>query len=211
MLAMPGVDWYGAEPFLAMVRFGLWDEILAEARPNPALKALTGAYLFARATALAARDRATEARQVLSELEKIRASLPADAVAGLNSAADVLAVAVAIARSRIELAEHNRDAAITTLTEAVAQEDKLMYDEPADWFFPVRHLLGAELMKAGKSGQAEAVYREDLRRNPNNGWSLFGLAQALRAQQKLRAAAAIDVKFREAWKRSDVTLTASMM
>jgi tetratricopeptide (TPR) repeat protein len=211
MLAMPGVDWYGAEPFLAMVRFGLWDEILAEARPNPALKALTGAYLFARATALAAKDRTTEARQAIAELEKVRASLPADAVAGLNTAPDVLAVAAAIAKSRIELAEHNRDAAITTLTEAVAQEDKLMYDEPADWFFPARHLLGAELLKAGKSAQAEAVYREDLRRNPNNGWSLFGLAQALRAQHKLSAAAAIDVKFREAWKRSDVTLTASTM
>jgi tetratricopeptide (TPR) repeat protein len=211
MLAMPGVDWYGAEPFLVMVRFALWDEILAEPQPNPALKALTGGYLFARATALAAKDRTTEATQAIAELEKVRASVPADAVAGLNTAPDVLALAASIAKSRIELAQHNRDAAIATLTEAVALEDRLMYDEPADWFFPVRHLLGAELLKAGKSVQAEAVYREDLRRNPNNGWSLFGLAQALRAQHKLSAAAAIDVKFREAWKRSDVTLTASTM
>jgi tetratricopeptide (TPR) repeat protein len=211
MLAMPGVDWYGAEPFLVMVRFGLWDEILAEPQPNPALKALTGGYLFARATALAAKDRTTEARQAIAELEKVRAAVPADAVAGLNTAPDVLALAASIAKSRIELAQHNRDAAITTLTAAVALEDKLMYDEPADWFFPVRHLLGAELLKASKSVQAEAVYREDLRRNPNNGWSLFGLAQALRAQHKLNAAAAIDEKFREAWKRSDVTLTGSTM
>jgi tetratricopeptide (TPR) repeat protein len=211
MLATPGTDWYGAEPYLAMVRFRLWDQILAEPRPNPALKALMGGYLFARATALAAKGRATEARQSLAELETIRTSLPADATAGLNAASDVLALAGSIAKSQIELAEHNRDAVIATLTAAVALEDKLGYDEPADWFFPARHLLGAELVKADMPTQAEAVYREDLRRNPNNGWSLFGLAQALRAQRKLGDAASIDAKFREAWKYSDVTLTASTM
>jgi hypothetical protein len=95
------------------------------------------------------------------------------------------------------------------LVAAVAQEDKLSYDEPADWFFPVRHVLGAELLKAGQSAQAEAVYREDLRRNPDNGWSLFGLSQALRAQRKSTEASAAESKFREAWKHADVTLTSS--
>jgi tetratricopeptide (TPR) repeat protein len=211
MLAMPGIDWSGAEPYLAMVRFGLWDEILAEPRPNPALKALTGGYLFTRATALAARGRTREARQSLAELDQLRASLPADAMAGFNSAADVLALATLLAKSQIERAEHNRVAAIRTLTEAVAKEDGLGYDEPADWFFPVRHLLGAELLQAGRSVEAEAVYREDLRRNPNNGWSLFGLAQALRAQGKRNQAAVIDGQFRDAWQHADVTLTASRL
>jgi tetratricopeptide (TPR) repeat protein len=194
-----------------MVRFGLWDEILAEPRPNPALKALTGGYLFTRATALAARGRTREARQSLAELDQLRASLPADAMAGFNSAADVLALATLLAKSQIERAEHNRVAAIRTLTEAVAKEDGLGYDEPADWFFPVRHLLGAELLQAGRSVEAEAVYREDLRRNPNNGWSLFGLAQALRAQGKRNQAAVIDGQFRDAWQHADVTLTASRL
>jgi tetratricopeptide (TPR) repeat protein len=211
MLSMPGVDWYGAEPYLAMVRFGLWDELLTESRPNPALKMLTGGYLFARATALAARDRVDEAKQTLAELETVRASLPADATAGLNSASDVLAVAALLARSRIELAAHEQEAGITTLTAAVAQEDKLMYDEPSDWFFPVRHLLGAELLTAGRNEQAEAVYREDLRRNPDNGWALFGLAQALRAQKKIDAASAVEAKFHQAWKNSDITLRASAL
>jgi tetratricopeptide (TPR) repeat protein len=211
MLAMPGVDWYGAEPYLAMVRFGLWDELLAEPPPNPALQALTGGYLFARATALAAKDRVDEAKQNLAELEKVRAALPADATAGLNSASDVLALAALLARSRIELAEHNQEAGIVTLSAAVTQEDKLMYDEPSDWFFPARHLLGAELLKAGRGAQAEAVYREDLRRNPDNGWALFGLAQALRAQKKTAAASAIEAKFRDAWKNSDFTLQASAL
>jgi hypothetical protein len=93
MLAMPGLDWYGAEPLLALVRFGMWDEILAEPRPNPALKALTGGYLFARVVALATKKRVAEARQTLDELDKVRASLPVDAGAGFNSAQDVLALA----------------------------------------------------------------------------------------------------------------------
>jgi tetratricopeptide (TPR) repeat protein len=209
MLAMPGLDWYGAEPLLAMVRFGMWDEILAEPRPNPALEALTGGYLFARVAALAAKNRRAEARQTLDELDKVQASLPADATAGLNSARDVLALAANIARSRVEAAENDREGAIKTLTEAVGQEDQLNYDEPADWFFPVRHLLGAELLKAGRGAQAEAVYREDLRRNPENGWALFGLAQALRASGKSGDAAPVDARFAKAWKGADVSLTSS--
>jgi tetratricopeptide (TPR) repeat protein len=211
MLAMPGPDWYGAEPYLAMVRFGLWEQILTEPRPNPALKSLTGAYLFASVTALAATNRVAEASQRLDELNALRAAIPADASAGFNSAADVLRVAATIAKSQIELAQRHPDAAIATLTEAVALEDRLGYDEPAAWFFPVRHLLGAELVKAGKNALAESVYREDLRRNPGNGWSLFGLAQALRAQGKSGEAAASDALFRDAWKHADVTLTASAM
>jgi tetratricopeptide (TPR) repeat protein len=211
MLAMPGVDWYGAEPYLALMRFGLWDEILAETRPNAQLKAMTGGYLSAKATALAAKGRAAEARQALDELDKLRGTIPPDAGAGMNTVPAVLNVAFLMARSQIELAEHNRDAALATLVAAVAQEDKLSYDEPADWFFPVRHLLGAELLKAGQNAQAEAVYREDLRRNPNNGWSLFGLSRALQAQHKSAEAAAAEAKFRDAWKHADVTLTSSTL
>jgi len=211
MLAMPGLDWYGAEPYLAMVRFGMWDQLLAEPRPNPALKVMTGGYLFARATALAAKNRIAEARQTLEELDRLRAALPPDTAAGLNVAPDVLAVGATIAKARIALAEQHRDAGIAALTEAVVLEDRLAYDEPADWFFPVRHLLGAELLKAGRSADAEAVYREDLKRNPMNGWSLFGLAQALRSEKKAAEANKIDAQFNEAWKHADITLTASAM
>ena len=79
---------------------------------------------------------------------------------------------------------------------------KLSYDEPADWFIPVRHMLGAELMKVGHYAQAESVYRQDLIRNPGNGWSLFGLAQALRQQGKHSDAAAIESQFAAAWKHA---------
>jgi tetratricopeptide (TPR) repeat protein len=210
MLAMPGTDWYGSERYLALVRFGLWDEMLSEAAPNPSLKALTGGYLYARVAALAARGRIAEAKQAREELENTRASLPPDATAGLNRAADVLALASSLASAQLQMAEHQDRDAIATLTAAVAQEDRLSYDEPADWFIPVRHMLGAELMKVGDFAQAESVYRRDLNRNPSNGWSLFGLAKALRQQGKTSEAGTVDGWVATAWKRSDVTLTASI-
>ena len=158
MLAMPGTDWYGSERYLALVRFGLWDEILSEATPNPSLKALTAGYLYAKVAALAARGRITEAEQARKELDNTRASLPPDATAGLNRASDVLALASSLASAQLQMAEHQDRDAIVTLTAAAAQEDKLSDDEPADWFIPVRHLLGAELMKTGQYAQAESVY-----------------------------------------------------
>ena len=92
---------------------------------------------------------------------------------------------------------------------ALAIEDAGIYFEPPKWYYPVRHSLGAALLKAGHQAEAEQVYREDLRRFPENGWSLFGLAQALRAQGKTTEAAAADARFRRAWATTDVTLTAS--
>ena len=170
MLAMAGTDWYGAEGYLVMMRFGTWDDILAEPRPNPALKMLTGGYLFARAVALAAKNRPTEAQQALDELQRLRAGVTLDTTAGLNSATDILAVAATIAAARIAVAEKRGYDALKNFESAVAMEEELAYDEPADWFLPVRGTLGVELLEAGKNKEAEAVYREDLRRNPMNGW-----------------------------------------
>jgi tetratricopeptide (TPR) repeat protein len=210
-LAMPGTDWYLAEAYLVEMRFGTWDDVLAEPRPNPALKALTGGWLFARAVALAAKNRTAEAQQSLDELDRLRDTLTPDMTAGLNSAQEVLALASTVATARIALAEQHRDAALRGLADAVAMEDKLAYDEPADWFIPVRHMLGAELLKAGKNSEAEAVYREDLRRNPMNGWSLFGLAQALRAEKKESEAKQVEQQFQKAWGHADIALSASAL
>jgi len=144
------------------------------------------------------------------DLERTRASLPPDATAGLNRASDVLALASSLASAQLQMSEHKDRDAIVTLMAAAAQEDKLSYDEPADWFIPVRHMLGAELIKTGYFAQAESVYRQDLNRNPSNGWSLFGLAQALRQQGKTTEAAAVESQFAAAWKQSDITLTTSV-
>ena len=207
--AMPGSDWYIAELYTSMVRFGMWDELLAEAAPDAKLAALTAGYRYARATALAAKGRVDEAKAELAELEKLAAAATADDSAGLNSAADVLAVAVLVGKARIAQSQHTTDEAIALLTEAATKEDQLAYDEPSDWFFPVRHLLGAALLRAGRPEDAAAVYLEDLRRHPENGWALYGLAQSLAAQHKDAEALAVRQRFDKAWTSADITLTAS--
>jgi predicted Zn-dependent protease len=210
VLAMPGVDWSLSEPYSVMMRFGLWDSLLAEPAPDARAVALTGAYRYARAVALAAKGRLDDARSEIGQLDKLAAATPADASAGFNTAKDVFAVALAASRAHLAQAKGELDEAESQFRAAVAKEDTLAYDEPADWFMPVRHELGALLLNMGKNADAAAVYRADLVRHPNNGWSLFGLAQSLKAQGKDAEAAAVERQFADAWKHADVKLTASV-
>jgi predicted Zn-dependent protease len=99
--------------------------------------------------------------------------------------------------------------AISQLQEAVAMEDKLAYVEPRAWYSPVRQVLGAVLLAAGKPEEAEAVYRQDLGKHPENGWSLYGLAQSLSAQGKFSEAKDVQFRFEKAWQNADVNLLAS--
>jgi tetratricopeptide (TPR) repeat protein len=207
LLGMPGLDWGIGYLYDGMIRFGRWDDVLAEPSPNPKLAGLTIAWLQARATALAAKGRVAEAKALLPDLDKAIAAVPADATQGMNSARPLYEIGALKAKSRIALAEGRRDAAIAALREAATKEDRLAYNEPSDEFFPVRHLLGAVLLEAKRPAEAEAVYREDLKRNPANGWALHGLAQALEAQGK--KADAERARFHEAWRHSDTELTAS--
>ena len=209
LLAMPGMDWYLAEAYAALVRFGLWDEMLATPAPTPKLPALTGGYLYGRGVALAAKGRLGEARATLAELQRLAAAVPADAMAGQNTVKDVFGVAVAIVQARIAASENRTDEAISKLRQATAAEDKLAYDEPKNWFFPARHLLGRQLLQSGKPSEAESVYREDLAQNPANGWALYGLSAALEAQGKRTEAAQVTRHFQAAWRNADVTLAAS--
>jgi tetratricopeptide (TPR) repeat protein len=91
----------------------------------------------------------------------------------------------------------------------VEMQDRHWFTEPPPWYYPLRQSLGAVLLQSGRAAEAEEVYREDLRRNPNNGWSLFGLSQSLRAQDKLAEASIIELRFQRAWGRADVSLKAS--
>ena len=109
----------------------------------------------------------------------------------------------------IAAARGNFDMAIAHLDRAVRLEDSLVYTEPSEFHYPPRHALGAVLLEAGRAPEAETVYWEDLRRNRENGWALFGLLQALRAQNKTADAALTEARFKKAWARADVTLTAS--
>ncbi|MDE2219775.1 MAG: hypothetical protein KGJ52_05270 [Gammaproteobacteria bacterium] len=210
MLAgMPGVDWCVAESYTARARFGLWPELLEMPAPDPSLVALTGGYLFGRALAQAATGQLAQSRSTVQQLRAIAAGPKAQLPAGMNTLGDVLAVAIPVVEARIAAAEHRSAEAVRLLRQAVEREDHLAYNEPKDWFFPVRHLLGAELLGAGAAADAERVYREDLAQNPGNGWSLYGLGMALDAQGKAAEARQARKAYAAAWQHADVQLTSS--
>jgi tetratricopeptide (TPR) repeat protein len=209
LAGMGGVDWYVAFSYEAMLRFGLWDDALKAPAPSAKLSGLMVAYLEAKATALAAKGRLDEADQAASALDVAAATAPADYRCGQNLAKDCYAVSSLRAHARIALARKETDKGLDLLRQAVAREDRLGYDEPSDAFFPTRHVFGAALMAAGKPADAEAVYREDLKRNAENGWALYGLKAALEAQGKTAESADVERRFTEAWKHADITLTAS--
>jgi tetratricopeptide (TPR) repeat protein len=120
-----------------------------------------------------------------------------------------LRIASHILDGELSLRRGNANAAIAALGEAVKIEDGIPYNEPPVWHHPPRQILGAVLLEAGRPAEAEAVYREDLKRFRENGWSLFGLAQSLEAQQKSSEALEVKRRFETAWKRADIRLTSS--
>jgi tetratricopeptide (TPR) repeat protein len=196
-------------PDFVLVRFGRWDEILRLPTPDPALKASNGLWHWARGHAFAATGKLPEADTELAELARSVASLDEKAPVGFNSAKVILGIASDMLSAELALKRGQSEVAIRRLEAAVAGEDGTRYDEPSDWPLPTRHYLGAALLAAGKTKEAEAVYREDLRRNPENGWALFGLSAALEKRGAKAEADEAAARLQKAWGRADVTLTAS--
>jgi tetratricopeptide (TPR) repeat protein len=206
---MQGFEYLLAYPAVALTRFGRWKEVLLEPMPAPDFPTAQGLVHQARGLAQVRTGNLPAAAAELSALDAIRQRTPATAKVAMNSAQDVLAIAAGVLAAELALARGDREAALRQLERAAQAEDALSYDEPPDWGFPVRHQLGAALLAAGHPVQAEAVYRADLQRHPNNGWALFGLAKSLQAQGKAAEAAEARQAFDVAWKRADVELTAS--
>jgi tetratricopeptide (TPR) repeat protein len=199
---MPGLDYTLASPLFALVRFGRWQQALAEPQPPADFRYLVAVWHFARGMALAALGRSGEAREEHSQLVASIETLPKDAMLGpLNSAQAILAVAAPLLAGEIELRGGSAAQAIPLLQQAVKAEDALNYDEPPPWPQPARLSLGEALLEAGRPAEAAQVFREDLERYPENGWALFGLAQAGDARAKGR--------FVRAWSHADVKLTAA--
>jgi tetratricopeptide (TPR) repeat protein len=192
-----------------LVRFGKWDEILAEPPPDESRLFSRAERHYARAVALANLGRTDEARAELKSLDEAAAGFTDEWKCGNNRAAEVIAVARKMAEGEIAYREGRKDDAFRLLREAVTLEEQLSYDEPPGWMQPVRHALGALLLDAARPAEAEEVYRADLKRHPKNAWSLLGLQQSLAVQQKTDEAAAMSPQVAEAWSRADVKPPAS--
>jgi tetratricopeptide (TPR) repeat protein len=201
---MPGFDFVLEYPIWTLVKFGRWEQVLAEPAPPAEFLYATAAWHSARGIALAETGRLDEAEKELAAVRKAAAALPADAMVALNSARDLAVIAENLLAARIASRRGDMDAAVSRLQTAARTEDGLRYDEPPDWYIPVRHELGKALLAAGRPAEAQRVWEEDLRRHPENGWSLHGLAESLRLQKKDDAA--VRQRFEAAWKRADVKL-----
>lgn len=205
--AMPMIEMFMPAPLYVKLRFGLWDEILRTPEPDRALAATHAIWRFARGVAFAATGKLAEAQKERNALATAAKRIPGDAPFGLNSASSVLRVAESALDARIAWAKGERASSIKSWRAAVAAWDALNYNEPPDWYYPVRESLGAALLLDGDAAAAEKVFREALKENPRNARSLFGLMESLKAQGKRDAAAFVEAEFKAAWKNAEVQLT----
>ena len=199
-------DGWVAMPIEVLMRFGRWEEILAEPEPPDYLPLTRALRHYARGVAYAATGRLDEARAEQAAFAAARERVDPDATFGNNPATALLDVAAPLLDGEILYRAGDIEAGFAALRDAVRQEDSLRYDEPPDWIQPVRHALGAALLASGRSVEAEQVFREDLAKLPNNGWSQFGLARALRLQGENDEAAIYEAAFAETWKDADVEI-----
>jgi len=213
-MRQPGLETlqhFWVTPLYARTRFGHWDEILATPEPGEDLLYPRAVWHYARAMALMRTDRLEEAAREIELLRAIAAdpALEAITVWDINSTASLMAIAVEVAQGELAATRHRWARAIAHLERGVALEDALNYDEPPPWHAPVRQILGAVLLDAGQVVEAEAVYRADLERFPDNGWSLFGLRQALTEQHRDAEAAEVAERFGRVFEQADVVLVSS--
>jgi predicted Zn-dependent protease len=208
---LPFVQGFLVVPYYALVRFGRWDDILAEPKPAHDSLFTRAIWHFARGSAYAAKGDAERARGEESALSSIAANpeLAKMPAFSQNPPDKIVAVALEVLKGDMAARQKQYDAAIAHFDRAVRLEDAMTYTEPADWHAPVRHWLGATLLDAGRPAEAEIVFWEDLKRNRENGWSLAGLQRALAEQGRKDDAAAVDARLKKAWAKADVTPTSS--
>jgi tetratricopeptide (TPR) repeat protein len=209
--SFPESESYLPTPIFVLVRFHRWDDILNSSPPEPNLAMTNALWHFARGSAAAALGKIEMAGAERTVLETVRRKTSPEQEFGMNynKARDFLNLAASILDARIAMAHGENDHAIQDWIKAVQIEDGFKYNEPPEWFYPVRESLGAALLASGKAADAEEVFREDLRRNPRNPRSLFGLMHCLKAQQKEADAAWVEREFHAAWKNADTKLRLS--
>lgn len=209
--ANPFADGFMAMPLEVLMRFGRWDEVLAEPAFPDFVPISVALQHYARAVAFAAKDQLADAGKEQASFLEARARVPKEAFFGNNTASDVLDVAESFMRGELLFRAGKIDEGLASLREAAAREDRLRYDEPPDWIQPVRHALGAALLQAGRFAEAETVFRQDLAKLPENGWGLYGLSRALQLQKKTAEAAAAEERFDAVWKQSDLRIKSACL
>ncbi|MBL9123837.1 MAG: hypothetical protein JNG90_09410 [Planctomycetaceae bacterium] len=206
---MPMIEGFAPTKLFTLVRFGKWEQVLAEPEPAADLTYSVGMWHYGQGVACAALKRLDDAQRHAAELDKILSATPDDKKLMRHPAKTLLGVAAQLLAGRNRLQQDKPPAGIAALEEAVRLQDTLEYDEPPAWYYSARQSLGAALLTAGRAAEAEKIYREDLQQYPDNGWSLFGLSASLRAQGRVAEAEQATTRFQQAWQRADLALPAS--
>jgi tetratricopeptide (TPR) repeat protein len=204
------IDGYLHLEIEAQLRFGEWDKVLAQKEPPATLPIKRSFWRYGRATALASKGDIAGAEREQAEFRKAVEAVPPDAKMAINNARKVLQIAEHALAGEIAYQRGNIDDAVKQLTMAVEIEDQLKYIEPPDWVWPVRHTLGAVLSSAGRFEEAEQVYRADLKKWPENGWSLYGLLACLKARNAPEAAA-VEARFKKVWSGADIQIASTCL
>jgi tetratricopeptide (TPR) repeat protein len=191
-------------PLYAMSRCSKWDEILAYPQPQDATPATRAMWHYARGLAHLGKSDLDQARSERRQLSDAIARVPMDLMLNTNRAHDLLTIASSVLDGRLASTAGDRNAAITHWTKAIEVQDRLVYDEPPAWYYPVRESLGGEYLRARRYADAERVFRRDLEINPKNPRSLFGLREALRSQGK--NADQVNTEFDGQWQNAEVQL-----
>jgi pimeloyl-ACP methyl ester carboxylesterase/tetratricopeptide (TPR) repeat protein len=205
--AMPMLEMFLPYSLTSLTRFGKWEEILKEPKPDPSLKIVTAFWHFARGSAYAASKQTANAEAELAALRAVDKTMTDEVRLFNNAAADVMKIAEFELEGKIALTRGEKQKAYDLLNKAVAAEDATQYAEPADWDLPVREVLGGALLANGDYAAAEKVFRAEILRQPRNGRALFGLAESLRKQGKEGAAKSVQSEFEKAWQYADTKLT----
>jgi tetratricopeptide (TPR) repeat protein len=199
-----------SQPIFVMVRFGMWKEMLSEPKPDVESQFMTGIWHYGRALAYIHTGRLAEARRDLNPLSALRKAMgEVERYVSFTTGEVLLTIAEEIVLGELAYVEGNTLEGLARLERAVRLEDGLRYTAPPDWYFPVRHLLGAMLLDVGRPNEAEVIYAADLRNNPENGYSLLGLRLALEQQGNLDDALAVSKRFDHAWAEATHKLTSS--
>jgi tetratricopeptide (TPR) repeat protein len=208
---MATLQHYYAIPYYVMVHLAKWNDILNLPIPGESLKYPRAIWHYARGMAYAAKNDLENAGRELAAIKKYTddESLKSFRIWDVNSAHEVIGIASLILEAEIALFKKQYDQSISLLQKAVSIEDGLMYQEPPDWFFSVRHSLGHVLVKAGRFAEAEKVYQEDLKTYPENGWALIGLYNSLTGQEKTAEAEKVKKRFENAWQWADTKINSS--
>jgi tetratricopeptide (TPR) repeat protein len=210
--AFPTVEFFRTVPLLSLVRFGKWDEILAEPHPHEGFMFAKSIWHYARGVAFSAQGQTSDAKAELGALIPLKDDVSVRFLDSRDYPGSMLVgIAIELLQGEIAYRQGDYDIAIEHFEQAVATQDLLPYTEPPFWYYPTRQSLGAALLANGQLTEAEAVFRRDLELYPHNGWSMFGLAQSLEAQGKSDEADEVRHHFDAAWQFADIELSGAIL